>query len=73
MKSFVVSTNKTVFQLGDSLLKYISFGGHHSQTIERIKALYDMHKCILIFFREKGLETIQKIFRIFVDSFLFIL
>ena len=49
-KAFVVSANKTVFQWGDWLLKYISFGGHQSQTIERIKALYDMYKCMLIIF-----------------------
>ena len=36
------------------LLKYMSFGGHQSQTIERIKALYDMNKCTLIIFWEKG-------------------
>ena len=29
---------------------YISFGGHQSQTIERIKALYDMYRCMLIIF-----------------------
>ena len=46
MKSFVVSTNKTVFKL----LKLISFSGHQSQTIERIKASYDMYQCILIIF-----------------------
>ena len=40
----MVSTNKTVSQLGDLI---ISFGGHQSQTIERIKASYDMYKCIL--------------------------
>ena len=28
---------------------YISFG-HQSQTIERIKDLYDMYKCMLIIF-----------------------
>ena len=30
----------------------MSFGGHQSQTIERInyKALYDMYKCMLIIF-----------------------
>ena len=62
MKSFVVSTNKKVFQWGDWLLKYISFGGgHQSQTIERRKALYYMYKCMLIIFWEKGLETFQKI------------
>ena len=31
-------------------LKYISFGGHHSQTTECIKALYDLYKCMLIMF-----------------------
>ena len=31
-------------------LKYISFGGHQSQTVERIKTLYNMHKCMLIIF-----------------------
>ena len=62
MKSFVVSTNKTVFQSGDWLLKYISFGGHQSQTIERMKALYDVYKCMLIIFWKKGLETLQKYF-----------
>ena len=45
----------------------MSFGGHQSETIERIKALYE---CILMIFWGKGLETLQKIFRIFVDSFL---
>ena len=54
MKSFAVSTNKKVFQLGDLLLKFISFGSHQSQTIERIKALYDLYKCMLIIFLEKG-------------------
>ena len=29
---------------------YISFNGHQSQTIERINALYDMYKCMLIIF-----------------------
>ena len=49
----------------------MSFGGHQSQTTERIKALYDMRKYILIILSsEEGLETLQKIFRIFVDSFL---
>ena len=33
---------------------YVSFDGHQSQIIELIKALYDMYKCILIIFREKG-------------------
>ena len=28
----------------------ISFGGHQSQTIERIKASHDMYNCILIIF-----------------------
>ena len=37
MKSFVDS-NERVFQWGDWLSKYISFGGHQSQTIERIKS-----------------------------------
>ena len=60
MKSFVVSTIKKVFQKGDRLLKDTSFGGHQNQTIERIKALYDMYKCMLIIFCEKGLETLQK-------------
>ena len=55
MKSFVVSTNKTVFQWGDWLLKYISFGGHQTQIIERMKALYDMYECLLIIFWEKTL------------------
>ena len=32
----------------------MSFGGHQSKTIERIKVLYDMYKCMLIIFREKG-------------------
>ena len=68
-KVFADSTNKTVFQWGDWLLKYISFGNHQSQTNERIKALYDMYKCMLIISEKKGLETFQKIFRIFVDSF----
>ena len=54
MKSFVVSTNKTGFQLGDWLSEYIWFDGHQSQTIERMKALYDMYKCMLIIFWEKG-------------------
>ena len=30
--------------------KYIAFGGHQYQSIERIKALYDMYKCISIIF-----------------------
>ena len=29
---------------------YISFGGHQTQTIERIKALYDKFKCMLIIY-----------------------
>ena len=29
---------------------YISFVGHQSQAIERIKALYDMYKCMLKIF-----------------------
>ena len=37
MKSFIVSTNKTAFQWGDWLLKYVSFRCHQSQTIQRIK------------------------------------
>ena len=69
MKSFGVSTNKKVFQWGDLLLKFISFGGHQSQTIERIKALYDLYECTLIIFLEKGAWKLTKIFRIFVDSF----
>ena len=61
---------KRFFQWGDWLLKYISFGGHQSQTIERIKALYDMYKCMSIIFWEKGAWNFKKkIFRIFVDSF----
>ena len=32
----------------------MSFGDHQSQTIERIKSLYDMYKCILIIFWGKG-------------------
>ena len=28
----------------------VSFGGHQSQTIERMKILYDMYKCMLIIF-----------------------
>ena len=53
MKSFVDLTNKRVFQWGDWLLKYVSFGGRQSQTTEHFKALYDMHKCTLIIFWEK--------------------
>ena len=60
MKNFVDSTNKTVFQLGDWLLKYISFGGHQCQTIQRMKALYDMYKCLLIIFWEKGAWNFTK-------------
>ena len=52
MKSFVVSTNKTVFQWGDWLLKYVSFGGHQCQTIEHMNALYET-------FQKKN-ETLQK-------------
>ena len=48
---------------------YISFAGYQSQTTERVNALYDMYECILIIFGEKGLETIQKVVRMFVDSF----
>ena len=61
MKSFVDLT--TVFQWGDWLLKYISFGGHQSQTIERIKALYDLYRCMLILFWEKVLETYKTYFK----------
>ena len=61
MESFVVLTNKTVFQWGDWLLKYTLCGGHQSQTIERIKALYDMYKFMLIIFWEKK-KTLQKYF-----------
>ena len=32
-KSFVISRNKTIFQWGDRLLKYIPFGGHQTQTM----------------------------------------
>ena len=60
MKSFVDSTNKKVFQWGDWLLKYISFGGHQSQTIKHIKVLYDMCKCMLIIFWEKGAWNFTK-------------
>ena len=50
----------------------MSFGGHQSQSTERIKALNDMGKYILIILSsEEGLETLQKIFRIFVDSFFY--
>ena len=38
----------------------MSFGGHQSQAIERIKALYDMYKCILIIFWEKGAWNFTK-------------
>ena len=70
MKSFVDSTNKTVFQWGDRLLKYISFGGHQSQMIEHIKIYNDMYKCMLIIFWEKeAWNFTKKLFRIFVDSF----
>ena len=60
MKNFVDSTNKMVFRLGDWLLKHISFGGHQSQTIEHIKALYDMYKCVLIIFWKKGAWNFTK-------------
>ena len=43
-----------VFQWGDWLLNYISLGCHQSETMESIKALYDMYKCILIIFKGKG-------------------
>ena len=80
----VVSTRQRINQKGskyvqvrhkrsDSLIHvmYISFGGHQSQTIERMKALYDMYKCILIIFWEKrGFETLQKNVWNFCDSFL---
>ena len=70
MKSFVKSTNKMVFQWGDWLLKVcISFGGHQSQTIEGIKALYDMYKWVLIIFWEKGAWNFTKSISNFVDSF----
>ena len=51
---------KKVFQWGDWLLKFISFGGHQSQTIERMN-LYTI--CINVFCspsEKKGLETFQK-------------
>ena len=41
-ESFVVSTDKTIFQWEDWLLQYISFGSYKSQTTERTKALNDM-------------------------------
>ena len=53
-------TNKMVFQWGEWLSEYISFGGHQSQTTERIKALYDMSKCMLIIFWEKGAWNFTK-------------
>ena len=37
---------------------YILFGGHHSQKIERIKALYDMHVNNLL--RKRGLKIYKK-------------
>ena len=42
-------TNKMVFQWES---EYV-FGSHHSQTTERIKAKYDMSKCMFIIFWEK--------------------
>ena len=53
MKSFVVSTNKI-------LLKYMSFGSHQRQTVEAVKALHDMYKCILKIFWEKGAWNFTK-------------
>ena len=55
------------------IIKVISFGGHESQTIERIKALYDMYKCILIISGKRDLKLYKKIFRIFVNSLVFCL
>ena len=44
-----------VFEIPEWIeLKYISFGSHQSQTVEHIKALYDIYKCMLIIFLEKG-------------------
>ena len=42
------------------LLWYISFGGHHSQTTECMKALNDMYNHILIIFWEKGAWNFTK-------------
>ena len=74
MKYFVVATEKNGFFNEEtdyySIISIVSFRGHQSQTIECIKALHDIYNCILIIFLEKGLEILQKIFRIFVDSLL---
>ena len=36
--------------MGRQIFKVISFGGHQSQTTERMKASYDMYKYMLIIF-----------------------
>ena len=71
INSFVVSTNKTVFQWGDWLSKIIYHLAVTRLKLWVYKALYDIYKSGFIIFEEEGLETIQKIFRIFVDSFFF--
>ena len=48
MKSFVFSTNKTIFQLGDQLSKYVSAMG--------VQTLYDMNKRVLIIFEPLSLN-----------------
>ena len=62
------TTNKTVIQWSDWLLKYISFD-HQSQTIERIKDLYDMYKCMLFIFWGKGAWNFTKNISTFLLSF----
>ena len=60
---------------------YISFGSHQSQTIECMKALYDMYKCMLIIFWEKGAWNFTKnisnfcqfLLSFFIVSFFFVI
>ena len=52
-------TNKTVFQWGDWLLKYILFGRHHSQTIERIKSHMTVTPVIYLHLSTTTYNTLQ--------------
>ena len=50
----------------------MSFGGHQTQTIERIKALYDMYIGNLL--RKRGLKLYKKYFEFLsIPSWLFII
>ena len=53
-------TNKMVCQWGEWFSEYISFGSHQSHYTECMKALYDMFKCMLVIFWEKGAWNFTK-------------